>query len=166
MPFRGVANITCVDKTEPLTDMSFRANAVSRGIFPSGKFYLVVVLCQTWWIPPLRLRDGRNDIWGYVSTNSPTVSRAFQAVPPPHQSGLRPASFPGGEALVPGFGVSGFFGNSSVLSSAERHIGRSLHTLTDGLKRTTLVAPKNCQLSIVHCQLEITVNSQLAPSVP
>ena len=39
---------------EPPPDMSFRANAVSRGIFPSGKFYLVVVLCPTWWIPPLR----------------------------------------------------------------------------------------------------------------
>ena len=33
----------------------------SRGIFPSSKFYLVVVLCPTWWIPPLRLRCGRND---------------------------------------------------------------------------------------------------------
>ena len=29
----------------------------SRGIFPSCKFYLVVVLCPTWWIPPLRLRS-------------------------------------------------------------------------------------------------------------
>ena len=46
--------------------------------------------------------------------------------PAPHQSGLRPASFPGGEAFVPGFGVMGFVGNSSVLSGAERHIGRSL----------------------------------------
>ena len=26
----------------------------SRGIFPSGKFYLVVVRYPTWWIPPLR----------------------------------------------------------------------------------------------------------------
>ena len=42
-----------------------------------------------------------------VSTNSPTVSRMFQAAPLPHQSGLRPASFPGGEAFVPGFGVPG-----------------------------------------------------------
>ena len=44
----------------------------------------------------------------------------------PHQSGLRPASFPGGEAFVPWFQVLGFIGNSSVLSGAERHIGRSL----------------------------------------
>ena len=42
--------------------MSFRANAVSRGIFPSGRFYLALVHLQTWWIPPLRLRCGRNDI--------------------------------------------------------------------------------------------------------
>ena len=44
--------------------MSFRANAVSRGIFPSGKFYLVVAHHPTWWIPPLRLRSGRNDTMG------------------------------------------------------------------------------------------------------
>ena len=45
---------------------------------------------------------------GYVSTDSPIVSGMFQAAPLPHQSGLRPASFPGGEALVPGFGVPFF----------------------------------------------------------
>ena len=44
---------------------------------------------------------------GYVSTDSPIVSGMFQAAPLPHQSGLRPASFPGGEALVPCFGVRG-----------------------------------------------------------
>ena len=44
---------------------------------------------------------------GRVSTNSPTVSGMFYAVPLPHQSGLRPASFPGGEALVPCFRVPG-----------------------------------------------------------
>ena len=43
--------------------------------------------------------------WGDVSTDSPIVSRMFQVVPLPHQSGLRPASFPGGEAFVPGFRV-------------------------------------------------------------
>ena len=48
-------------------------------------------------------RRGRN-----VSTDSPTVSGMFQAAPPPHQSGLRPASFPGGEALVSCFEVPGF----------------------------------------------------------
>ena len=35
--------------------MSFRANAVSRGIHASCRFYLVVVHHPTWWIPPLRL---------------------------------------------------------------------------------------------------------------
>ena len=63
---------------------------------------------------------------GYVSTDSPIVSGMFQAAPLPHQSGLRPASFPGGEAFVPCFGVPSFIGNNSVLSRAERHIGRSL----------------------------------------
>ena len=53
----------------------------------------------------------------------------FYAAPLPHQSGLRPASFPGGEAFVPGFGVQGFVGNGSVLKRAERHIGRSLRFL-------------------------------------
>ena len=33
----------------------------SGGIFPSCWFYFVLVLCPTWWIPPLRLRCGRND---------------------------------------------------------------------------------------------------------
>ena len=67
--------------------MSFRANAVSRGIHASSRFYLVVVHFPTWWIPPLRWRCGRNDTMG---------------------------------------GVSGFVGNGSVLSGAERHKGRSL----------------------------------------
>ena len=72
---------------EPPIDMSFRANTVSRGIFPSSRFYLTLVLSPTWWIPPLRWRCGRNDIMG---------------------------------------DVFGFIGNGSVLSGAERHIGRSL----------------------------------------
>ena len=41
--------------------MSFRANAVSRGIHASCRFYLVLVHYPTWWIPPLRCRYGRND---------------------------------------------------------------------------------------------------------
>ena len=48
---------------------------------------------------------------GDVDTDSPIVSGMFQAVPLPHQSGLRPASFPGGEAFVPGFGVLRFIGH-------------------------------------------------------
>ncbi len=49
---------------EPPPDMSFRANAVSRGIHSSCRFYLVVVHYSTWWIPPLRWRYGRNDSMG------------------------------------------------------------------------------------------------------
>ena len=62
VPLRGKYNLC--GQPEPPIDMSFRANAVSRGIFPSGKFYLVVISCPTWWIPPLRLRYGRNDTIG------------------------------------------------------------------------------------------------------
>ena len=101
-------------------------------------------------------------VWGDVSTDSPIVSGMFQAAPLPHQSGLRPASFPGGEAFVPCLLVLGVIGNGSVLSRAERHIGRSLHTLTDESKWATLVAPiiVNCPLSIVNS--DRTVNCQLS----
>ena len=66
--------------------MSFRANAVSRGIFPSCKFYLVVVLHPTWWIPPLRLRYGRNDrrfwfgCWGYECTTVPALRAGWRQI--------------------------------------------------------------------------------------
>ena len=36
------------------TTRGLRANAVSRGIHASCRFYLVVVHHPTWWIPPLR----------------------------------------------------------------------------------------------------------------
>ena len=39
VPLRGNYNLCKQTGTTP--DMSFRANTVSRGIFPSGKFYLV-----------------------------------------------------------------------------------------------------------------------------
>ena len=62
--------------------------------------------------------------------------------------------------------------------ASERHIGRSLHTLTDGSKCTTLVAPiivhcplsilipaHNCQLSTVNCQLSRRLHS-FPPDLP
>ena len=135
---------------------------VSRGIFPSGLFYLVVVHYSTWWIPPLRLRYGRNDRTGGRLYGFAYCFWNVSGPPLPHQSGLRPASFPGGEAFVPGFGVPGVIGNGSVLSRAERHIGRSLHTLTDESKWATLVAPiiVNYQLAIVNS--DRTVNCPLS----
>ena len=58
----NVSNITCaVERNHPPICHSEGAKA-SRGIFPSGKLYLVLVLSSTWWIPPLRWRCGRNDI--------------------------------------------------------------------------------------------------------
>ena len=67
---------------------SFRANAVSRGIFQSGRFYLVLVLfCHVRGFLHSAGAKGLNDMTG---------------------------------------GVFCIIGNSSVLSRAERHIGRSL----------------------------------------
>ena len=67
---------------------SFRANAVSRGIFPSGRFHLVLVLfCHVRGFLHSAGAKGLNDMTG---------------------------------------GVFCIIGNSSVLSRAERHIGRSL----------------------------------------
>ena len=49
--------------------MSFRGSEASRGIFPSGRFYLVLVLLPTWWIPPLRFAavgmTKRGDVFRY-----------------------------------------------------------------------------------------------------
>ena len=72
----------------------------------------------------------------------------FHAVPLPHQSGLRPASFPGGEALVLGFRALGIFGNGSVLSrSGTAH--RPFPTYFTGrIQMNNVSRSNNCQLSI------------------
>ena len=113
------------NRNHPPTCHSERT-VVSRGIHASGRFYLVVVLYPTWWIPPLRLRYGRNDRMGgrfyefaYSFWN---VSRC----PAPSSVSAAPSQLPPREAFVPWFRVSGVIGNGSVLSRAERHIGRSL----------------------------------------
>ena len=86
---------------------SFRTNAVSRGIFPSGRFYLVLVLfCHVRGFLHSAGAKGLNDMTG---------------------------------------GVFCIIGNSSVLSRAERHIGRSLrfrwegHVFNRGILRWTLI---------------------------
>ena len=73
---------------------SFRAHAVSRGIFPSGRFYLVLVLfCHVRGFLHSAGAKGLNDMTG---------------------------------------GVFCIIGNSSGLSRAERHIGRSLRFRWEG----------------------------------
>ena len=42
--------------------MSFRGSEASRGIFPSGKFYLVLVILATWEDPSAPFHFGRDDI--------------------------------------------------------------------------------------------------------
>ena len=112
-------------------------------------------------------KDGR--ILGCASTDSPIVSGMFQVAPLPHQSGLRPASFPGGEAFVPGFRVLGFRGNGfRPFRCGTAH--RPFPTVSlvggrfqPGCSKDGRLSPfgkymvkrpscKNCQLSIVNCQ--------------
>ena len=60
VPSEPVVHIDDSDIIKP-DGYHFEVLKRSRGIFPSGRFYLVVVHHPTWWIPPLRLRYGRND---------------------------------------------------------------------------------------------------------
>ena len=82
--------------------MSFRGSKASRGIFPSSKFYLVLVLCLTWWIPPLRLRCGRNDIMGGTFLRiRPLLVQCLTLPCGPHQARLgEPASPKGSSCTV------------------------------------------------------------------
>ena len=69
-------------RNHPPTCHSERTN-VSRGIFPSCRFYLALVIFATWEDFSTPLRCGRNEIRYNVSTDSPTVSTAFYAAPLP-----------------------------------------------------------------------------------
>ena len=87
MPFRCVAIITPVDKTEPPPAYVIPSVVKrSRGIHASSKFYLALVL------------------FCHVVDSSPPLAAG----------------------MTYGGTFSGIVGNSSVLSGAERHIGRSL----------------------------------------
>ena len=177
----GVAITTPVDKMEPPTDYVIPSERSE----PRNLLKWQVLSCGGTFLPRGGfLRSACATVgmtqWGDVFTNSPTVSRMFQAAPLPHQSGLRPASFPGGEAFVPGFGVPVFIGNGSVLSRAERHIGRSLRfrwwavVFNRGALRTggalfivgtTGAKGKRPSTKIVNCQLPI-VNWQRTAARP
>ena len=85
----NVAIITRADKTEPPPDMSFRGSAASRGIFLSGKFYLVLVLSPTWWIPPLRFAAvGMTDVSPFVRCKFECTT--MPALPPGPDGGRLP----------------------------------------------------------------------------
>ena len=51
---RHVPNTTSMVEWNHLPTCHSEGANASRGIFPSCRFYLVVVLSPTWWIPPLR----------------------------------------------------------------------------------------------------------------
>ena len=138
---RHVSTITCADEWYRIpTCHSERANA-SRGIFPSGKFYFVLFFCPTWWIPPLRLRCGRNDkpegcfclptqvvfatFPGTAHRPFPTVSLMGGSIQPHRLYSERggrqiaaPTDTPVGDTIHP----HGFYSQRPP----ERHTGRSL----------------------------------------
>ncbi len=139
----------------------------------------------TWWIPPLRLRYGRNDKWGDVSGFYREQFRPFRC-------GTAHRPFPTvsliGGRFQPGVLRTGVYGGAflrirllfpecfrpyrSLISQ-----GCALPASPEGklLYRafgwrfyrnigTKVIRPssKNCQLSIVNCQLGITVNCPLS----
>ena len=52
--FPGFLEIIRVVRINHISTCHSERTNVSRGIFPSGKLYLVLVRSPTWWIPPLR----------------------------------------------------------------------------------------------------------------
>ena len=60
----GRCNYNPCGQPEPPTDMSFRGSEASRGIFPSGKLYLVLVILATWEDPSTPFYFGRDDMSG------------------------------------------------------------------------------------------------------
>ena len=84
--------------------MSFRGSETSRGIFPSGKVYLVVVHYPTWWIPPLRFAAVGMTAWlrfyGFAYCFY-SISRCPAAL---IRLALGRASFPQGKLLYRAFG--------------------------------------------------------------
>ena len=68
--------------------MSFRGSAASRGIFPSGKLYFVLVILATWEDPSTPFHFGRDDRsgWfrfvptGYIRDAPGTAHRPFPTV--------------------------------------------------------------------------------------
>ena len=113
----------------------------SGGIFPSSKLYPTQVIFATWVDSSTPLRSGRNDNGVTFLRIRLLFLECFTLPRFPHQSGLRPASFPQGKLLYRAIG-GGFL-------------------LIRLQKWGNIRPPNNCQLSIVHCQLEKTVNCQL-----
>ena len=113
----NVSNITCVVEWYNLSPCHSERTNVSRGIFPSGKFYLVVVLSPTWWIPPLRCRCGRNDKEVTFLRIRLLFLQHFTLPRGPHQARPgEPASPKGSSCTV----LSGLWFSGTALKSAPR----------------------------------------------
>ena len=106
--------------------MSFRGSEASRGIFPSSWFYLVLVHYPTWWIPPLRLRCGRNDKWGTFLRIRLLFHEHFTPPRGPHQARLGEPASPEGSSCTVSDGIPVHSYVVITGTFPERHIGRSL----------------------------------------
>ena len=131
-------------QTKPPTDMSFRGSEASRGIFPSCKLYLVLVILATWEDPSTPFHFGRDDmsVGGFI-----------------HPHGLYSFRCHGDESsplhcVIP-FIHTGYIGDVSGTAH------RPFPTYFNGrIHMNNVGHPNNCQLSIVNS--EITVNCQLS----
>ena len=106
--------------------MSFRGSEASRGIFPSSWFYLVLVHYPTWWIPPLRLRCGRNDKWGTFLRIRLLFHEHFTPPRGPHQARLGEPASPEGSSCTASDGIPVHSYVVITGTFPERHTGRSL----------------------------------------
>ena len=90
--------------------------------------------------------------WGDVSTNSPTVSRAFYVSPPLISQGCALPASPGGSfcTVVSGVGVCRKQFRPFTCGTAHRPFPTYFN---DWIEVNNVGRSNNCQLSTVHCQL-------------
>ena len=105
MPFRYVANITRGDKTEPPTDHVIPSERSESRNLPKWQILPCVgtFLLRGGFLHSANATVGMTKR-GYVSTNSPTVSRVFYAAPPLISLGYAEPASPEGKLLYRPFG--------------------------------------------------------------
>ena len=146
----NVAIITCVDKTEPPPICHPDRVKRAEGSTQVACFTLRRLLLQLEWIPPLRLRYGRNDrrfrfgCYKFECTTNGLTANGGR-LPPLH-------------CVVP-FTPTGCIRNVAGGRLPPLHLMYHVFCIlrTQNRHRMRKYTPdslQNCQLSIVHCQLE------------
>ena len=124
---RHVLNITCaVERNHLPACHSERTECESRNLLKQQALSCVVFL-PTWWIPPLRLRCGRNDNVGTFLRIRQLFLQHFTPPRGPHQARpLGRASFPQGKLFLRVGGPPVKSDGDILGTSPERRTGRSL----------------------------------------